>query len=633
MQVALLAEDEGVKAQLSAMNITAESLTEIAPIQLRDASELAEAYTQVGRNDRIGLTGRPLRQLRTLATSTLYVLAQERLVFSPQCLNQKGFYLAMDNRLLIQRLKVELAYIFKHWDRAGQPIIVMPIKHNMLASHNKDVLIAFIHELQQGLVNQIPVRLGPLAELAQLAGSEKIDYLHDFEFAKKGKHDVERPFAQLLPDDVNAYQPLDVLALNHWEMCDDTALIEPLQSQANLYLHLEVLSLLVQRHGLDYRLVLVGEATVRDLLEEVYQRAGDAHAWYIVRRAAGLLGKYDINLEQAATDILVRQHLLTVGRAYSGKATLKRPTDSWEILQIIQTYNSQSEIIIVQELILYLGMLIKSNPELFADIHTLRVGHILQLILVRYKRDFACSLDHAFNQVLFLSPYELAQKVHETLADYSNTETELGHVETLQFAGDCKELTHIRFSKAMDADDHGLTSDWYTWREQQGGLGRENDAFYAGVWLLLHHCKGVMVGEKLNSNRRLDSELLLSQMTSGEQAFKLHVSHLLNKIQSSVYRQLTVEALKTMAVIVKTTPLYIDDTLIIDVLIGHAVRINWLDVHPEHSPCYQDYVAIAWQAFYQLPPHRVANTMVTALAFLLKQHNNPKVEEQHDISG
>src|SRR5665811_2274400 len=174
-------------------------------------------------------------------------------------------------------------------------------------------------------------------------------------------------------------------------------------------------------------------AYVRDLLEEIYVRAGDRHGWYIVRRCAGLLGKYDINLEQAATDILVRQHALTLGRAYSGRATLTRPADSSEILQTIRAYNNNdaSEHIIIQELIVYLGMLIKSNPELFTDMHTVRVGHILQLIIVRQQRETGRpTLDQAFNEILSLSPYQLSIKVKETLEDYSNTEDQLDLAET-----------------------------------------------------------------------------------------------------------------------------------------------------------------------------------------------------------
>jgi len=52
---------------------------------------------------------------------------------------------------------------------------------------------------------------------------------------------------------------------------------------------------------------------------------------------AGLLGKYDINLEQAATRYWFAQHALTLGLAYSSRATLTRPADSSEILHTIRT--------------------------------------------------------------------------------------------------------------------------------------------------------------------------------------------------------------------------------------------------------------------------------------------------------
>jgi len=637
LQIAILAQDETVQNDLAACGVRTQTLAEISPIQFRDACELAEAYTHVGRNDRYGLTGRPLRQLRTLATSKLYILAGERLIFLPQCLSQKGFYLAMDNRLLIQRLRLEFSYIYKHWDRAGNPLIVMSVKQNMLETHNRAVLIEFIAELQKGIINGIPVRLGSLAQFAGNSCHEKINYLHDFQFSEACRQDAERPFSQVLPINDPLSMPLDTLLLNIWEISEDAMLIDQLKTNANLYAQLEALSLLAQRHGLDYDIGLTAPegrpCRVRDLLEELYERAGDRHAWYAIRRCAGLLGKYDINLEQAATDILVRQHLLTVGRAYSGRATLNRPVDSSEILQTIRTYNNNNagEIIIIQELILYLGMLVKSNPELFADMHTVRVGHILQLILARQKRKRGCSLDQAFNKLLFLSPYQLSKKVHETLADYSNTENQLG--ETLQYEGECKDIGCARFSEAMDLKDHGETADWYEWREQQGSVGRENDAFFAGVWNILHHCQGLMIGEKLNSKRRLDSETLLSQMTSGEQTFKLHVSHLLNKIQYPVYRQLTVEAINAIASIFRDNSLCINDTLVTDVIIGHAVRLCWLQSHPQHSEHYEEHVSIAWQAFYQLPPHRVANGILDALIHLLNNNNNETDKEAEYDSG
>ncbi len=629
LQIQLLAQDESVQQTLKEHAIQTQTLAEIAPIQIREANELAEAYSHVGRNDRIGLTGRPLRQLRTLATSKIYVLAGERLVFLPQCLNQKGFYLAMDNRLLIQRLRLELAYIYRHWDRPGNPLVVMMIKQNMLDSNNREVLLEFIHELQQGDTQGIRLQLGTLSEFVASSNYEKINYLHDFEFSEATWEEAKRPFASVLPTRVEPSRPLDIEILTQWEIADDTLLIEQLYSNANLYAQLEVLTLLSLRHGLDFATGLLAPdgsmASVRDLLEEIYERAGDLHLWYVIRRCAGLLGKYDINLEQAATEILSRQHALTLGRAYSRKATLNQPADSSEILQTIRTFNNHdaSEQIIIQELVIYLGMLIKAKPQLFNDMHTIRVGHILQLLIVRLKREAGCaSQDLAYTKILSLAPYELSKKLTETLENYGHIEEQLDLDEALHYEGESLELANARFSSNTDPKGHEEIHDWYEWREQQGSVGRENSAFFANVWQILHHCHGLVIGEKLHSKNRLDSDNILAQMTDGEQSFKLNVNHLLNKIQAPVYRQLTVETLKAIAAFFRQNiTVHIEDTLFTEIIINHAVRISWLQYHPEHKENYEDYSALAWQAFSQLPPHRVANSILDAVIHLLN-HNS-----------
>jgi phosphorylase kinase alpha/beta subunit len=643
LQIALLAQDDSVQEQLLAEGIHTQQLAEIVPIQVREAIELSEAYTHVGRNDRIGLTGRPLRQLRSLATSQLYELSKERLVFLPQCLNQKGFYLAMDNRLLIERLRLEFSYIFRHWEKANNPLFVMSIKHNMLTPHNKTILIEFIKEIQSGQIQSVPVQLGLLTKFIGTASYEKIDYLHDFKFSQASWEESARPFLQVLPIDANPPAPLEVMLLTAWELSDDAALIQQLQTNANLYAQLELLILLNNRNGLDYDTGLTaldGNAgLVRSLLEEVYERAGDNHVWYVVRRCAGLLGKYDINLEQAATEILVRQHALSVGLLYSGKSTLTRPADSSEILHLIRAYNPKdgNEQIIIQELILYLGMLIKSNPELFADIHTIRVGHILQLIIARQKRDLnrehsTCTNDQAFNEIMGLSPYELSLKVRRTIADYNTLENESGSLDKLQFAGNFKGLKKAIFSKLMDRKDRDEVKNWYYWREMRGSIGRENENFFACVWDILH--QGLVIGDKFNSKRRLDSDTVLAHMTNGEKTFKLHVNHLLNKIQSTVHRQLSVEALLAIAALFRdNTNLYIDDTLSTDTLIELAVNMACQKSRTKANKNDESDQESAWQYFYHLPPHQAANYYQEALMYLLDNNNqiSQTLETEHDF--
>ncbi len=620
--VALLAEDDAVQQQLKAHGAPAQTRAEIAPIQIRDASELAEAYTQVGRNDRIGLGGRPLRMLRPLATSRLYRLSGQPTLFLPQFMDQKGFYIALDNRLIIQRLRLELNYIKNHWDSPMPPLLVIPVKPNMLQGDNRQVLLDFIAELQRNNLPGLNIELGLIEQAAERACTEKIDYLHDFSF-RAPEQGLSLRQSNLPPADA-ATQPIDTAQLTAWEIGGDSALLAELKQNGNLYAQMELLILLCQRHGSNHEIRLGDDlppCRVGDLLEEVYQRAGDRHIWQILRRTAGKLEKYDINLEQSATEILVRQHGLTVGHAYSGKATLRRPTDSWEILKTIRDFNPDiAQHIIFQELIIYLGMLIKTQPELFTDLQTIRIGHILQLIIARQKRRTGSQLDQAFNEILALAPHQLAELTLETLSNFSQDQTQLGDLESLHYEGPRRQLEAARFPLSLNPKDRGLADDWHEWREQQGGVGRENEAFYSGVWTLLQRSHGIIIGEKTNSKRRLDSESILAKMTPGEQSFKILVNHLLNKIEAPIYRQLTVEALRAVALIFQDNPeLHLNDAIYIDVLIGHAVRQHWLHMYPEHHSHYGDYVSLAWQAFYQLPPHAVANSILDALIYLLKQ--------------
>lgn len=628
LQVQMLAADEQVQQQLAALNIPAQTLMELAPLQIRDAAELSAAFTQVGRNDRLGLSGRPLRQLRTLATSKMYTLAGENLVFIPQCLNQKGFYLAMDNRLLIERLQVEFNYLLKHWDLPGKPLIVIPVKQNMLSRENREVLAEFLHNLQSGGQNDLNVHLGKIQDFVSSVCIEKISHLHDFRFSEASWEEEHRPFKDLLPisSDFPCQENFlqENLSLNFYEERDNAHLVQLLTETSAPFQQLEILSTLAQRLDLQAGTGLYTsdgqEARLSDLIEELYERAGDIHLWYVIRRCAALLGKYDINLEQSATEILARQHALTLGRSYSSRATLVKPADSSEILAIIRTYNpNNSEQIIIQELIIYLGMLIKSRPQLFTGMHTVRVGHILQLLIAKFQRDQRCSsADAAFFKLLCLAPSSLSRKLREMLEDYDNSEAQLDSTESLHSGTSGTNLTVARSTAQNDPKAGAALPDWYEWREQQGSVGRDSDRFFDQLWTALHNCRAIMIGDPLNSKNRLESDTLLSQMTQGEMSFKLHVSHVLNKIQNPVYRQLTVETIIAIASFFKqNVSLQIEDTLITDVIINHAVRIAWLQSHPEDVDSYDDHASLAWQIFYQLPPHQVSNAVMDALIYLL----------------
>jgi phosphorylase kinase alpha/beta subunit len=64
--------------------------------------------------------------------------------------------------------------------------------------------------------------------------------------------------------------------------------------------------------------------------------------------------------------------------------------------------------------------------------------------------------------------------------------------------------------------------------------------------------------------------------------------------------------------------LQIDDACVLDALIGHAVRLAYLEQRSDREASYSDYKADAWAAFYASAPERTSTFLVTALRSLLR---------------
>lgn len=125
----------------------------------------------------------------------------------------------------------------------------------------------------------------------------------------------------------------------------------------------------------------------------------------------------------------------------------------------------------------------------------------------------------------------------------------------------------------------------------------------------MRHCKGLVISDKLDRCNHLDSELILAEMTPGEKNFALQVEHLLNKIQAAEYRQVNIEALMELSAITEQNP---------DLLIGHTVRLAWLEQHPDQAENYDQRKALAWRSFYETSPSVCASAIAQALRFLLE---------------
>jgi phosphorylase kinase alpha/beta subunit len=158
---------------------------------------------------------------------------------------------------------------------------------------------------------------------------------------------------------------------------------------------------------------------------------------------------------------------------------------------------------------------------------------------------------------------------------------------------------------------------WMRFRQREGALNRVPADFYRRTWKLLHHCHGLVIGDKLEQRNRLDSTLIVGEMTSDEKNFAVWVEHLLSKIEFPEYRQLNTEAIQILSEVAERQPeLRIEESIVLDILIGHAVRLAWLEKHPERTNHYDEDKPAAWHAFYESSPPRCARFLVQALQFL-----------------
>ncbi len=658
VQIALLAEDEDLQAQLAAYGIATQTPKQVEPVQVRQAIELSTVYAQMGHCDRLGLTGRPVRRLRTLTTSRIFRIGRETIVFLPAFLDEQQFYLTIDYHFLVDRIKTELAYIQRHWGELGRPTMTLLLRQTMLETGNEaeeglnverrfkveswedslqpsnlqsptlqgSPLLELIQELKDGLCNGVRVKLGRLNQLMLTAGTERIDFLHEFEFAHSSVKDaaVRCYYLTSYPGKNGPLGHTQEFLLE----CETNLklLLDSLRESENLYEQIELLRTLKRLRGLDFDTGFGGpreRVTVADLLNEVYIKAGTESAspcWAVVRQAAGLLNKVDINLSDAVTEILVRGKQITVGRAYSEASLIKNPISHLEISAKIDEFCREDirDRVLTQEILIYLGTLIKAEPNLLKGLLTLRVGYLILLLTSELAAELGVTQDEAYEQLMHLSPFEIKMRLRSCLAGYEGINQKLRQQESLHIKQPEQDINWAVLPEDQEeTEETPAVGSWVRKRQLDGSAGRVPKNFYPNVWRVMKHSRGLVIGDKLERRNRLDSQPLLWEMTPGEKNFALRVEHLLNKIEAPEYRQVNIEALMELAAILERNPdLQIEEYIVLDVLIGHAVRLAWLERFPEKANQYDEYKAAAWRAFYATSPTECAGHIVKAFRFL-----------------
>jgi phosphorylase kinase alpha/beta subunit len=623
VQLIFLAEDEALQAELSSHGVLTETPSDIAPVAVLMPQDVAIAYGQVGANARLGLTGRAAFALKTLTTSRFYRLQGRTVICLASFFMQQEFFLAYDLEFVVRRFESELAYLSKNWTQAGRPTVTVLLTRNFLDA-DRTAFYELMHQVASGSVDGVPVRQGRMVELLHTASFERIDDLRHFELPELPiAIRVTRPTVLSEPGKQRPLDPTAELAIDI--TANATPLIARLAETDNLYEQIELLGALARLQSLDSVIHMRGTAQpLGALIEEVYAQAGRRRVWAVVRRAAGLLRKVDGDLNLAVGAILVRQKSIQVGRAYSDESLIAHPLPDQELLDKINTFcrDDVRDRVLTQEIILYSSLLIKARPELFSELLTIRVSHLILLLASQLARERQITPGEGYEALMALAPSEIQQRLETVLIQYRAIEALPQQLEQLHAQATPGNLDWDQDLGLEQAHVNG--EGWLLWRQHGGVIDRRPANFYSDVWNIFRHTPAMIIGEKLERRNRMDSSIVLSDTTPGEKSFALWLEHLLNKIGAAEYRQLNIECLRVLASFFRQNPkLEIEEACVLDALIGHAVRLSYLDQRPDREGAYSEYKADAWAAFYASPPVRTSSFLVAALRSLLTLHSPP----------
>lgn len=355
----------------------------------------------------------------------------------------------------------------------------------------------------------------------------------------------------------------------NFENTEVEELIAMLRETESLEEQGDILQHLVDTQGLDFNTELVsGSAnddsqsqgmleegrvvTVRGLLKGLYEKACQQKMWGLVRHTAGMLGKRVEDLAKAVTDLLVRQKQVTVGMPPNSEYTITAPLPEAELRTLIhEAYgDDESTAMLTQELLVYLAMFIRTEPQLFHEMLRLRVGLIIQVMAKELSRTLNCDGEQASEHLLNLSPFEMKNLLHHILSgkEFAINSVARGNISIVS----CKssrvsKKSQIGLGKEAEEAESSMIDDrqgqWLRRRRLDGALNRVPRDFYPRVWTVLERCQGLAI------EGRILPQSLTQEMTPNELKFALEVETALNTIPQPEYRQLVVEALMVLTLV------------------------------------------------------------------------------------
>ncbi len=526
-QVALvvLAENDEVKQMLAKYGVISESIDDIRPMGVISAPHLVDAYAQLGANESLGLTGRPLRRLQSLSTSQTYEINGREFLCLSWIQSNDGDYRAYDVQRIANKIEQEISHIRRHWWNTEVAVFTFMVEQRLLESPNAHVIFNTLKDLQLRTKNEY---VG--------YASAKLAYR-----ASRSNHFI-LPRYCLTPLKSNPWKP-------------SLSLIERVQVKLT-GVGLEFVSRFTsqQAHGelsldeLQYREVrkLMSERsindsvssdspfTVRNLLELVYLKACEDNHWVTSRYCFAVLNRFHSVMADGLLLLNSRHLSVVVGLDNQLRLDCDSFSTNKDIVGAVErVIDEPLERALVQETLVVIGSLVRIQPKLFDGLRSIHTHHLLALCAKCEKQTFSTK-GLAF--LAKLPPASLTEKIVTILESQRKVFTRgIKHSLTRD------EQAEGFFGAAEEA--HAVDTDWLEWRSARGLITRFDEDFLKNIWQSLSHAPYLIFGDVGSQECTLDSESTQSSMTPGEASFAGLIDRLTQHVHPPYYKSALVETL------------------------------------------------------------------------------------------
>ncbi|NXT78072.1 KPBB kinase, partial [Zapornia atra] len=537
VHVALIAESQRLQVFLNTYGIQTQTPQQVEPIQIWAQKELVKAYFHLGVNDKLGLSGRPDRPIGCLGTSKIYRILGKTVVCYSIIFDLSDFYMSQDVMMLIDDIKNALQFIKQYWKMHGRPLFVVLIREDNIRGSRFNPILNMLAAFRKGIVGGVKVHVDRVQTLISGAVVEQLDFLRITETEEapifKNLEELDLPKHSKVkrqsstPNASELEQQPDI-NINDWKNKSTYEILQKLNDCNCLASQALLSSILLKREGPNF---ITREGTVAEHMERIYRRAGSKKLWSVVRFAASLLGKLVDSLAPSITNVLVQGKQVTLGAFGQEEEVISNPLSPAVIKNIIYEkchLQDEREAVVQQELVIHIGWIISNSPELFSGMLKIRIGWIIHAM--KYELKIRAG-DMPAKDLYQMSPSEVKQLLLDILQPQQQGRS------------------------------------WLNRRQIDGSLNRTPAGFYDRVWQILERTpSGLIVAGKF-----LPQQPTLSDMTMYEMNFSLLVEDMLQNIDQPEYRQIIVELLMVISVILERNPeLEFQDKVDLDKVVQEA---------------------------------------------------------------